>query len=199
MKLFKKTLKCSKLIHFEQQKIEFKPECLVWSCHYATGCFVAFLGDISILKSGWNLEKLFCCPALELFHCLPLWKTVLFVSSRAFLLSTPTFLFSTPVEKSEATWKKATKCNKNNFLNFPACFWIPIFFSNLNSNCSNSYERNLQEQVKKAFFFFYQKFFWSFTVWINCSSDLKNFANSQPLSFSITRTIFSHSRSEQFW
>jgi len=58
------------------------------------------------------MKKLFCFPALELFCCLPLWKTVLFVSSRAFLLSTPTFLFSTPVEKSEATWKKATKCNK---------------------------------------------------------------------------------------
>ena len=58
------------------------------------------------------MKKLFCCPALELFHCLPLWKTVLFVSSRAFLLSTPTFLLSTPVENNEATWKKATKCNK---------------------------------------------------------------------------------------
>ena len=59
------------------------------------------------------MKKLFCCPALELFHCLPLWKTVLFVSSRAFSLSTPTFLLSTPVKNSEATWKKATKCNKN--------------------------------------------------------------------------------------
>ena len=38
--------------------------------------------------------------------------------------------------------------------------------------------RNLQEQVKKAFC--YQKLFWPFTVWINCSSDLKNFANSWP-------------------
>ena len=38
--------------------------------------------------------------------------------------------------------------------------------------------RNLQEQVKKAFC--YQKLFWRFTVWINCSDDLKNFANSQP-------------------
>ena len=89
---------------------------MAWSCHYATGCFVAFLGDICTLKSGWNMKKLFCCPALELFHCLPLWKTVLFVSSRAFLFSTPTFLFSTPVEKSEATWKKATKCNKKSYL-----------------------------------------------------------------------------------
>ena len=38
--------------------------------------------------------------------------------------------------------------------------------------------RNLQEQVKKAFC--YQKLFWPFTVWINCSSDLKIFANSRP-------------------
>ena len=36
--------------------------------------------------------------------------------------------------------------------------------------------RNLQEQVKKAIC--YQKLFWPFTVWINCSRDLKNFANS---------------------
>ena len=33
--------------------------------------------------------------------------------------------------------------------------------------------RSLQEQVKKAFC--YQKLFWPFTVWINCSSDLKHF------------------------
>jgi len=58
------------------------------------------------------MKKLFCFPALELFCCLPLWKTVLFVSSRAFLLSTPTFLLSTLYKNSEATWKKATKCNK---------------------------------------------------------------------------------------
>ena len=38
--------------------------------------------------------------------------------------------------------------------------------------------RNLQEQVKKAFC--YQKLLWPFTVWINCSSDLKYLANSQP-------------------
>ena len=61
------------------------------------------------------MKKIFCCPALELFHCLPLWKTVLFVSSRAFSLSTPTFWLSTSVDNSEATWKKATKCNKANW------------------------------------------------------------------------------------
>ena len=33
-------------------------------------------------------------------------------------------------------------------------------------------------KVRKAFC--YQKLFWPFTVWINCSSDLKNFANSRP-------------------
>ena len=56
------------------------------------------------------MKKIFCCPALELFHCLPLWKTVLFVSSRALSLSTLTFSLSTPVDNSEATLKKATKC-----------------------------------------------------------------------------------------
>ena len=49
----------------------------------------------------------------------------------------------------------------------------------MNSNYSNLLDmRNLQEQVEKGFF--YQKLFWPFTVWINCSSDLKSFTNSQP-------------------
>ena len=44
------------------------------------------------------------------------------------------------------------------FLTFPACFYIPVCFSNLNSNCSILFDlRNLQEQVKKAFC--YQKLF----------------------------------------
>ena len=47
-----------------------------------------------------------------------------------------------------------------------------------------------------------QKLVWTFTCWINCSSDLKIFANFWPSAwiwkvFSITRTIFSHSMSEQ--
>jgi hypothetical protein len=75
------------------------------------------------------------------------------------------------------------------FLNFSCMFLNPNHFSNLNSNCSNILEmRNLQEQVKKAFC--YQELFWIFTVWLDCSSDLKNFP--------ITRPIFSHSWSEQF-
>ena len=54
--------------------------------------------------------------------------------------------------------------------------------------------RNLQEQVKKAFC--YQKLLWPFTVWINCSSNLKNFANSWPSALNFK----SFSRSlEQFF
>ena len=38
------------------------------------------------------------------------------------------------------------------------------------------------KKLKKPFC--YQKLFWPFTVWINCSSDLKNFAASNFKSFS---------------
>ena len=49
----------------------------------------------------------------------------------------------------------------------------------MNYNCSILRDLiNLQEQVKKAFC--YQKLFWAFTVWINCSSDLKKISNSWP-------------------
>ena len=49
----------------------------------------------------------------------------------------------------------------------------------MNSNCSNSLDlRNVQEQVRKAFC--HQTLFWPFAVRINCSSDLKMFANSRP-------------------
>ena len=82
-------------------------------------------------------------------------------------------------------WKKwqEKKCKASlsqawKIMYFPA-IPIPIIFSNFEFNCSNlSSLRNLQEQVKKAFC--YQELFWPFTVWINCSSDLKNFENSRP-------------------
>ena len=54
--------------------------------------------------------------------------------------------------------------------------------------------RNLQEQVKKAFC--YQKLFWPFTVWTNCSSDLNFFVNSRPSASNFK--IFSRSL-EQFF
>ena len=63
--------------------------------------------------------------------------------------------------------------------NFSCMFLNLNILSNFNFNCSYFLDlRNLQEQVKKAFC--YQKLFWPFTVWINCSSDLKNFENSRP-------------------
>ena len=44
---------------------------------------------------------------------------------------------------------KVCYCEINNFLTFPACFEIPIFFSNLNSNCSNVLDlRNLQAESR---------------------------------------------------
>ena len=49
----------------------------------------------------------------------------------------------------------------------------------MNFNCSTLLGMiNLQEQVKKTLC--YCKLFWPFTVWINYSSNLKNFANSRP-------------------
>ena len=65
----------------------------------------------------------------------------------------------------------------SSFSNFSCMFLNPNNFSNSNSNCYNLLDmRNLQEQVKKAFC--YQKLFWP--VWINCSNDLKIFANFWP-------------------
>ena len=49
----------------------------------------------------------------------------------------------------------------------------------MNSNCSSLLDmRNLQEKVKKHSVT--KKLFWLFTVWKNCSSDLKYFVNSRP-------------------
>ena len=74
--------------------------------------------------------------------------------------------------------------NRNFWLYFKDVSKIQIIFSNLNSNCSNLWDmRNLQEQVKKVLC--YQKLFWPFTVWMNCFSDLKNFANSRPSASNI--------------
>ena len=57
------------------------------------------------------------------------------------------------------------------FLTFPACFWIPIIFSNLNSNCSNFYK--IWETSRNKLKRHHQKLFWPFTVRTNCSSDLE--------------------------
>ena len=78
--------------------------------HYATGCFVAFLGDISTLRSGWNMKQLFCCPALELFHCLHLWKTVRLHGKK---LQNATNYISVWTSKEEIKYTKAKKIAKS--------------------------------------------------------------------------------------
>ena len=84
---------------------------------------------------------------------------------------------------------------------FQSCFWEkgiyfsciflnPIFFFNMNSNFSNLLgKRSIQEQLKKAFC--YQNLFWPFTVWTNCSVDLKHFPNSQSLVLNFKRFTWS--------
>ena len=104
--------------------------------------------------------------------------------------------FRTVIESHTDSLVTSDKCVKKSFSNFSVMFLNPnIFFFNLNSDCSIIWDlRNLQEHVKKAFG--YQKLFWPFTVWINCSSDFKSFENFQP-SYSVFKS-FSHSGSEQF-
>ena len=69
-------------------------------------------------------------------------KIILLSSSRTFSLSTPTFSLSTPAENNEATWKKATKCNKQYNLMF-ACGKGEI---TKNSECPITV-RNLEKEV----------------------------------------------------
>ena len=96
-----------------------------------------------------------------------------------FLVPVP---FWIPLQAFPIAWKQNKKTREigvgNIFLsNFSCMFLNPINFSNLNSNRPKLLDlTNLQEQVKKAFC--YQKLFRPFTVWINCSSDLKMFSNS---------------------
>ena len=77
----------------------------------------------------------------------------------------------------------------------------------------NSWVRNMLVLEKLLFSwtmknkksFCYQKLCWPFTVWIDYSSDLKKKFKFSAFNlkfqkfFLITETIFSHSRSEQFW
>ena len=56
--------------------------------------------------------------------------------------------------------KKIPSWSNLPFLTFPACFWMPIIFSNVNSNCSNLLDlRNLQEQVKNGMTYCEKKLF----------------------------------------
>ena len=67
----------------------------------------------------------------------------------------------------------------DNFSNFSCMFLnLNIFFQYLNLIVLIFEHEKLQEQVKKAFC--YKKLFWPFTVWIDCSGDFKNLANTWP-------------------
>ena len=67
------------------------------------------------------------------------------------------------------------------FLTFPACFLIPIFFSNLKSNLLDM--RNFPEQVEKLFC--YQKLF----LWSQTFYNFSAFILELQKFFSITRTF----------
>ena len=87
----------------------------------------------------------------------------------------------------------------HSFSNFFCMFLNPNNFFQHDSNCSNLLDmRNLQEQVKKAFY--YQKLFWPFNLWINWLRKTFEIRGWRPRIckfFEITRTIYSSSeRSE---
>ena len=107
----------------------------MWSCHHATGCFFCIFGWYFYIEIRLKSEK-----------------KILLSSSRAYSLSPPTFLLSTPVENSEATLKKATKCNKESvayvvvnfaFVNFDLSLCVLFFFSIYKVS-------NLPESLKKT-------------------------------------------------
>ena len=63
----------------------------------------------------------------------------------AFMLTKKYEIF---IHEVKVLLNEGEKSQKSHFLTFPACFQIPIMFSNFNFNCSNlSYLRNLQKQV----------------------------------------------------
>ena len=52
---------------FKQQKVKFKPKCQVWSCYYATGCFVTFLGNISNTEMRPQYEEIIILSSSRVF------------------------------------------------------------------------------------------------------------------------------------
>ena len=84
---------------------------------------------------------------------------------------------------------------KKGFSNFSCRFLNPnYFFQFVLVQCIRS--RKPPGTSQKTILF--QKLFWPFIVWINCSSDLI-FLNHKNNLFAITITIFLNIRSEQFW
>ena len=88
------TLKCSQLISFLGNKKSSSNQ-NVWRDHATMQQDVLLLFWV-ILKSGWNMKKMFCCPALELFHCLGILNCKMRIPER----------FSHIVEREAACWRK---------------------------------------------------------------------------------------------
>ena len=64
-------------------------------------------------------NRMFCCIFGRYFYIeirLKYEKIILLSSSRALSLSTPTFSLSTPVDSSEATWKKLQNAKKDLYI-----------------------------------------------------------------------------------
>jgi len=95
-----------------------------------------------------------------------------------------------------------SQVRKKYFSNFSCRFLNPNYLLQFNCNCSNLLDlRNLQKQVKKAvsknFLNFHcsNKLLW----WSQNVCKFLAFSLEFQKFFLITKTIFSHSRSEQFW
>ena len=86
--------------------------------------FCCIFGWYFYIKIRLQYEKPLCCPALELFYCLPLWKTMVFVSSRAFSLSIPHFFVVYTFGKQWGYMEKSYKMQQ----------------TFLHTRCSNNYK-----------------------------------------------------------
>ena len=122
----------------------------------------------------------------SIFHCLVISLAIFFIYILP-SIDTTSLIFQIKQTKSISRHQN----HKSNFLSFPACFSIPIFFANLNYNCFNLLDlRNLQDCSDLSLF--EQIVQVAFSKFLAFSPEFQKF-------FSINRTIFSHRRSEQFW
>ena len=83
---------------------------------------------------------------LHLYHVNPFLKLKLFLQK--YFRSSKFRAVHREKIKEVYFFKNGNNYENVYFLTFPACFSVPIIFSNLNSNCSNLFDlRNLQEQI----------------------------------------------------
>ena len=117
------------------------------------------------------------------FHCLPAYVFMVFTCAVKFCILFAYIFYLDVAQVCTAFWWMG--CWKKHFMLiflfllflhvsksqqfFP--IWIPIVLIYQIWEISRT-------KLKKSFC--YQELFWPFTVWINCSSDLKYFANSRP-------------------